>query len=193
MLASQVVSNRDGRGGDEFVSVAIAASSQSDDTIGSVDSEQLVPFAQAAPSGQVRPLLWYQVAGTDHGVSPYLLEALHQVETSAAPDGCWSNVEGSGAIGPFQFKQATFAIYGVDANDDGVVDICSFADSLASAANYLRALGADGGEDSDATRRALERYGTDPARVIDLALYYRSRENGGFDISSIELRQNVAP
>jgi hypothetical protein len=73
------------------------------------------------------------------------------------------------------------------------VDICGFADSLASAANYLHLLGADDTVDSEGTRRALERYGTDPDRVVDLARYYRSRGTGDFPLTSIELRQAGAP
>jgi hypothetical protein len=125
---------------------------------------------------QYRPTAWYRVAGEEQGVSPYLLEALHQIESSAAPDGCWPNVEGSGAVGPFQFKRSTFESHAVDGNGDGVTDICGFADSLFSAAAYLKWLGADGDLDSPGARAALTQYGTDADRVIDLARYYRARE-----------------
>lgn len=109
-------------------------------------------------------------------MSVQLLEALHQVESNASPDDCIPNLEGSGATGPFQFKPATFGQFGVDANHDGVKDICGFADSLFSAARYLRAIGADGDPTSETTRRALARYGTDPERVISLARAYRERD-----------------
>jgi hypothetical protein len=190
VLVAQLVPSRDGRAGDELIAVAMAASDVSPGEVSPAVRAYVVPLveleAQTSPTDSsrtiapaapvaIRPVLWYQVAATDHGVSPYLLEALHQIETSAAPDGCWQNIEGSGAVGPFQFKQATFAAYGVDGNNDGVVDICGFADSLVSAANYLQVLGADESVDSRATRRALERYGTDPDRVIDLTRYYRLR------------------
>lgn len=127
-------------------------------------------------SDAVRPTVWYRVAAAEHGVSPFLLEALHQVESSAAPDGCWSNIEGSGAVGPFQFKGATFARHAIDANGDGVADICGFADSLFSAAAYLKSLGAEGDLDSPGVRAALIVYGTEADRVIDLARYYRARD-----------------
>lgn len=130
-------------------------------------------------SARVAPILdapalagWYGQAAADYGVSDHLLRALHHVESNAAPDGCVANLEGSGAIGPFQFKPATFGQYGVDANHDGIRDQCSFADALFSAARYLRALGADD-LDSPATRVALARYGTDPDRVLVLARQYR--------------------
>jgi hypothetical protein len=115
---------------------------------------------------------WYGLAAADYGVSHHLLRALHHVESNASPDGCVANLEGSGAVGPFQFKPATFGQYGVDANHDGVRDQCSFADALFSAARYLRALGA-ADLDSPATRAALTRYGTDPDRVLVLARQYR--------------------
>ena len=127
------------------------------------------------PDGS-RPSVWYRVAAEEQGVSPYLLEALHQIESSAAPDGCWPNADGSGAIGPFQFKRGTFEQFGVDGNGDGIIDICGFADSLVSAAVYLRALGAGGDLDGPAVRQALDRYGTDVDRVIGLARHYRSRD-----------------
>ena len=107
-------------------------------------------------------------------MSADLLRALHEVESNAAPDGCVANLEGSGALGPFQFKRATFRQYGVDGNHDGERDICSFTDALFSAARYLRALGADGLDDPR-TRQALARYGTDPDRVLALARSYRDR------------------
>ena len=115
---------------------------------------------------------WYRLASAEQAVSADLLRALHEVESNAAPDGCVANYQGSGAVGPFQFKPATFRQYGVDANYDGRRDICSFADALFSAARYLRALGVAGLDDPQ-TRTALARYGTDPDRVLILARRFR--------------------
>ena len=127
----------------------------------------------ALTAGNAPPMIgWYRLASAEQAVSVDLLRALHEVESSAAPDGCIANAEGSGAIGPFQFKPATFRAYGVDANFDGHRDICSFADALFSAARYLRALGARDLDDPE-TRVALTRYGTDPDRVLLLARRYR--------------------
>jgi hypothetical protein len=139
-------------------------------------SEPLASVALVERAGSARPTAWYRIAADEQGVSPYLLEALHQIESSAAPDGCWPNIDGSGAVGPFQFKRSTFESHGVDGNGDGIVDICGFADSLFSAAAYLRWLGADSDIDSPGVREALTRYGTDAERVIDLARYYRTRD-----------------
>ena len=133
------------------------------------------PSGHALPAGDAPALIgWYRLAAAELAVSADLLRALHEVESSAAPDGCVANAQGSGAIGPFQFKPATFRQYSVDGNHDGRRDICSFADGLFSAARYLRALGAVGLDDPE-TRRALARYGTDPDRVLALARRYRDR------------------
>jgi membrane-bound lytic murein transglycosylase B len=82
--------------------------------------------------------------------------------------GCVRNLQGSGALGPFQFMPSTFWQYAVDADGDARPDICGFADSLFTAARYLRALGADSDPRSAATSRALERYGSDAALVMAL-------------------------
>jgi hypothetical protein len=191
VVTYQLAPGRTGRDGDDGVRIAVAAADASESSSGAAgrtrlaavietdrerglrDPEGANELLQPAPT---RPVAWYRVAATEHGVSPYLLEALHQVESSAAPDGCWPNAEGSGAVGPFQFKRATFDTYGLDGNGDGIVDICGFADSLVSAAHYLRALGADDDVESTGTRQALEHYGTDTDRVVNLARYYRVRD-----------------
>ena len=124
-----------------------------------------------------RPRVWYRAAATEYGVSEHLLEALHQVESSASADSCIANMEGSGATGPFQFKVATFGQFGVDANHDGTRDICAFTDSLFSAARYLREIGADADPTSHGTRKALARYGTDVSQVVSLTEEYRDRDS----------------
>ncbi|HXM56177.1 MAG TPA: lytic murein transglycosylase [Candidatus Dormibacteraeota bacterium] len=51
-------------------------------------------------------------------------------------------VSSAGALGPAQFEPGTWAIYGVDGDGDGRKDPWDAADAVASAANYLKALGA---------------------------------------------------
>jgi hypothetical protein len=111
----------------------------------------------------------YERAGRRFGVSAEMLQALHLVESTGAADSCVRNLEGSGATGPFQFMPSTFRTYGLDADGDGRASICSLADSLFSAAHYLRALGADADPTSGATLNALRAYGTDALRVRALS------------------------
>ena len=115
----------------------------------------------------VSPL--YGQAAVRYGQDRRVLRALHAVESTTASSGCLANRQGSGAMGPFQFKPATFRQYGVDADGDGRPNICGFADSLFSAARYLQALGADARAESAQTYRALVRYGTHAGRVVALA------------------------
>ena len=129
-------------------------------------------LSQASSTGRpagAKLLTLYEVAAAQYGVSPGLLRALHQVESSSASEGCIPNLAGSGAVGPFQFMPPTFRAYAVDADGDGRADVCSFADSLFSAARYLQALGADADPASPASQRALKLYGTDPMKVVALA------------------------
>lgn len=197
VMTYQWAPRRGQRDADELVTIALA-SAQSQEAgqaaravgvqpsggrapaAGQLDTQRAVVGAR--PAGKpgapdvTRPMAWYRTAAAEQRLSPYLLEALHQIESSAATDGCLPNADGSGAVGPFQFKRSTFGQYGVDGNGDGVVDICGFVDSLVSAAVYLRALGADEDLDGPGVRQALERYGTDVDRVIDLARFYRARD-----------------
>jgi hypothetical protein len=191
VLTYQWTPRRDPRHAEPLAPIVVASSvtpSSSDHAVVTRPLTRLEPAERPASSDPltsvslvdrtetVRPTAWYREAAAEQGVSPYLLEALHQIESSAAPDGCWPNIDGSGAVGPFQFKQATFESHGIDGNGDGVVDICGFADSLYSAAAYLKWLGADADLDSPSLRAALTIYGTDADRVIDLARYYRARD-----------------
>jgi hypothetical protein len=51
-------------------------------------------------------------------------------------------VSATGALGPAQFEPGTWATYGVDGDGDGRLDPWDPADAVASAARYLRTLGA---------------------------------------------------
>jgi len=69
------------------------------------------------------------------------------------------------AVGPMQFDAITFARYGVDGNNDGVVDATSPADAVYSLANLLCDNGAKGGADLQA---AIETFNDDPNYVQDV-------------------------
>jgi len=82
----------------------------------------------------------YEIAGEQHKVSPYILEAIHSIETTASSylpfkrgeTGYTCIVSSAGAKGPFQFMPLTWQAYGSG-------DICSVGDSAMSASRYLRA------------------------------------------------------
>src|SRR5215212_2642831 len=136
-------------------------------------SKREVPAPPALPStlgaSNLRTSPLYDRAAARYGLDPTMLRALHVVESTNSSSACIANRQGSGAIGPFQFRPATFRQYAVDADGDGHTNICAFADSLFSAARYLKALGADANIGSTRTYRALRRYGTSAHQVVTLA------------------------
>jgi hypothetical protein len=78
---------------------------------------------------------WAGLSGIDWTV----LAGLLKVECDF---GRSCGVSATGAEGPAQFEPATWATYGVDGDGDGRRDPWDPADAVASAAGYLRALGA---------------------------------------------------
>lgn len=84
----------------------------------------------------------YQRAGAAFGISPYLLKAVHMVETGGS--GSTSRSSYAGASGPMQFMPTTFRAYGVDGNSDGVIDITNVDDAVFTAAKYLSVNGGMG-------------------------------------------------
>lgn len=82
----------------------------------------------------------YQAAGSEYGVRWEVLAAINSIETNFGRN---LNVSSAGALGWMQFMPATWAAYGVDANDDGVKDPMNPADAIFAAARYLKAAGAD--------------------------------------------------
>ncbi|HWT92080.1 MAG TPA: peptidoglycan DD-metalloendopeptidase family protein [Solirubrobacteraceae bacterium] len=110
-----------------------------------------------------RYLELYQAAEADYGIDWAILAGIGKVETDhgrlKAP-GVTSGQNAHGCCaGPMQFHNdygrggGTWGAYGVDGDDDGRKDIYDPADAIASAGNYLRALG--GAED---IRKALFGY-----------------------------------
>ena len=101
--------------------------------------------------------LWSAVAGAASTVTVAAVEA-----TTAAIRG-YAELAGRGET------QVAGVAGAPGADGDGRPNICGFADSLFSAAHYLKALGATADPTSPATQRALQRYGTNVTAVVALA------------------------
>jgi lysozyme family protein len=78
----------------------------------------------------------YQKISQATGVPWEFLAAIHYRETNMNTN----QGRGSGGSGPMQFIDSTWRQYATDGNGDGVADILSFEDSVATAAKYLDAL-----------------------------------------------------
>jgi membrane-bound lytic murein transglycosylase B len=94
--------------------------------------------------------LYQRAAKTCPGLPWGVLAGIGQVETNHGQN---KNISSAGAMGPMQFMPATFAVYGVDGDGDGIKDILDQADAVFSAAHYLCSNG-----------------GGDPSRLYD-AIY----------------------
>ncbi len=89
----------------------------------------------------------YRAAGARYGIDWAVLAGIGKVECDHGRDpdpSCRREgaVNQAGAGGPMQFLAATWAVYGVDGDDDGRRDRWDAADAIYSAANYLHAVGA---------------------------------------------------
>ena len=82
----------------------------------------------------------YQAAGIEYGVRWEVLAAINEIETDYGRN---LNVSSAGARGWMQFMPATWEMYGVDGNQDGLSDPYNPVDAIFAAARYLRAAGAD--------------------------------------------------
>lgn len=89
---------------------------------------------------QIPPFLLpiYQAAGIQYGIRWEILASINEIETNYGRN---LNVSTAGALGWMQFMPATWEMYGVDANDDGVKDPYNPVDAIFAAANYLKAAG----------------------------------------------------
>jgi hypothetical protein len=74
-----------------------------------------------------------------------VLAAINEIETDYGRN---LSVSTAGALGWMQFMPATWAIYGVDANGDGVADPYNPVDAIFTAARYLHAAGASSNIDN---------------------------------------------
>jgi soluble lytic murein transglycosylase-like protein len=81
----------------------------------------------------------YQAAGMQYGVRWEVLAAINEIETDYGRN---LNISSAGAVGWMQFMPATWEMYGVDANGDGVKDPFNPVDAIFAAARYLSAAGA---------------------------------------------------
>jgi murein DD-endopeptidase MepM/ murein hydrolase activator NlpD len=82
----------------------------------------------------------YQAAGMQYGIRWQVLAGINEIETDYGRN---LNVSSAGAVGWMQFMPATWAKYGVDANQDGVKDPFNPVDAIFAAARYLKAAGGD--------------------------------------------------
>jgi Transglycosylase SLT domain len=82
----------------------------------------------------------YQAAGIQYSVPWQVLAAINEIETDYGRN---LSVSSAGALGWMQFMPSSWAMYGVDANGDGVKDPYNPVDAIFAAARYLKAAGAD--------------------------------------------------
>jgi hypothetical protein len=82
----------------------------------------------------------YQAAGTQYGIRWELLAAINEIETDYGRN---AKVSSAGAQGWMQFMPETWKAYGVDGNQDGLMDPYNPVDAIFAAARYLKAAGAD--------------------------------------------------
>lgn len=115
----------------------------------------------------------YEAAAAEYNLPWTLLAGVGMAETA---HGATTATSTAGAQGLMQFMPATFATYGVDGDGDGMAQITNDADSVHSAANYLRALGAADGPDG--VREALFGYNRADWYVNDV-LHYAHAYGGG--------------
>ncbi|MDQ0273487.1 NlpC/P60 family protein [Cytobacillus purgationiresistens] len=96
-----------------------------------------IEFTSPLMSSQVPEeyMSFYLTAEKKYGIPWNILAAIHSIETNFSTHP--SMVSSMGALGHMQFMPATFESFGVDADNDGVADPFSLADSIETAARYL--------------------------------------------------------
>ena len=110
----------------------INLSTPSQTAVAAIPADYLLLYQQA---GLAFDIPWQILAGVgkvecDHGQSP---------DPSCTKEGVENK---AGAGGPMQFLATTWAVYGIDGDNNGVADRWDAADAIVSAANYLKANGA---------------------------------------------------
>jgi soluble lytic murein transglycosylase-like protein len=96
------------------------------------------PITATNLPASLRALYMKGAAAECPGLPWNVLAGIGQVETDHGQN---KNVSSAGAMGPMQFMPATWAVYGVDGDGDGVANILDQADAIYSAAHYLCANG----------------------------------------------------
>jgi membrane-bound lytic murein transglycosylase B len=115
--------------------------------------------------------LYKRAALTCPGLPWGVLAGIGQVETNHGQN---KNVSSAGAMGPMQFMPATFAVYGVDGDGDGIKDILDQTDAVFSAAHYLCV---NGGGNSETLYDAIFHYNhlaSYVREVLSLAAQYQA-------------------
>ena len=120
----------------------------------------------------------YVAAAEKYDLPWTLLAGIGMAETA---HGRIRATSSAGAQGLMQFMPATWAVYGVDGDDDGRADILNDADSIMSAADYLTASGVHNGQDG--VRNALFAYNRAHWYVNDV-LHFAQAYGGGHLLGS---------
>jgi hypothetical protein len=112
---------------------------------GVAESFGVSPLAQSEIPPQYLSL--YQEAAQRYGLDWAILAGIGKVECDHGRDpdpSCYREgaVNSAGAGGPAQFLASTWSAYGVDGDDDGLIDRWDPADAIFSMAHYLHASGA---------------------------------------------------
>jgi hypothetical protein len=131
-----------------FAAMTIAAGMLEGAQIGGANPGVIGPGVPVAGIPD-RYLALYVAAARRYGLDWAVLAAIGEVECDHGRDpdpSCRREgaVNAAGAGGPAQFLEATWRLYGIDADGDGRADRWSPADAIFAMANYLRASGAPG-------------------------------------------------
>jgi hypothetical protein len=149
--------------------------------LGSVGTAQPTALALSEIPAGYLPLYMSAAERWCPGLPWTVLAAIGWVETRHGTHP--TMVSSVGAQGPMQFMPATWALYGVDADGDGVANVWSPADAIAGAARYLCANGAG---DPTTLRQAIWHYNHDwdyVDMVIAKAAEYGAAVAGGLPIT----------
>jgi murein DD-endopeptidase MepM/ murein hydrolase activator NlpD len=114
----------------------------------------------------------YRAAEQRYGVPWNVLAAINAVETDFGRNLA---VSPAGAVGWMQFLPSTWAVYGVDGDDDGTKDPWNAADAIPAAARYLKASGSDGD-----LHDAIFAYNHDEGYVQNVLAHARLYAQGNF-------------